>query len=188
MGLVYEDERYFSACDVKKFDAEKFDRFVDNLAHDIDRYIGDARALETGYGKYYNNSTYVGKAATASKEFIDRKQFEKFHVGSKDIQRELFNRCLGVKNMFEARYNHIDGLVRMGAQIRQSGRVARVSGTDDLHGAAVRAGDLRAGAALITAALGAQGETRILDRGDIDRGYASIEKTLAALGADIQRV
>ncbi|WP_027208803.1 hypothetical protein [Butyrivibrio hungatei] len=103
MGLVYEDERYFSACDVKKFDAEKFDRFVDNLAHDIDRYIGDARALETGYGKYYNNSTYVGKAATASKEFIDRKQFEKFHVGSKDIQRELFNRCLGVKNMFEAR-------------------------------------------------------------------------------------
>ena len=103
MGLVYEDERYFSACDVKKFDAEKFDRFVDNLAHDIDRYIGDARALENGYGKYYNNSTYVGKAATASKEFIDRKQFEKFHVGSKDIQRELFNRCLGVKNMFEAR-------------------------------------------------------------------------------------
>ena len=103
MGLVYEDERYFSACDVKKFDAEKFDRFVDNLAHDIDRYIGDARALETGYGKYYNNSTYVGKAATASKEFIDRKQFEKFHVGSKDIQRELFNRCLGVKNMFEAK-------------------------------------------------------------------------------------
>ena len=70
----------------------------------------------------------------------------------------------------------------MGAQIRQSGRVARVSGTDDLHGAAVRAGDLRAGAALITAALAAQGETRILDRGDIDRGYASIEKTLAALG------
>lgn len=93
-----------------------------------------------------------------------------------------------IENMFEARYNHIDGLVRMGAQIRQSGRIACVTGTDALHGAAVRAGDLRAGAALITAALGAQGETRILDRGDIDRGYASIEKTLAALGADIQRV
>ncbi len=103
MGLVYEDERYFSACDVKKFDVEKFDRFVDNLANDIDRYTGDAKALESGYGKYYNNSTYVGKAATASKEFIDRKQFEKFHVGSKDIQRELFNRCLGVKNMFESK-------------------------------------------------------------------------------------
>ena len=103
MGLVYEDERCFSACDVKKFDAEKFDRFVDNLANDIDRYTGDAKALESGYGKYYNNSTYVGKAATASKEFIDRKKKKKFHVGSKDIQRELFNRCLGVKNMFEAK-------------------------------------------------------------------------------------
>ena len=105
MGLIYEGDGYFPAHDVKKFDAEKFDRFIDNLAHDIDRYNGDARALENGYGKYYHNSTYVGKAANASKEFIDRKQFEKFHVESKDIQRELFNRCLGVQEMFK---NQVD--------------------------------------------------------------------------------
>ena len=103
MGLVYEGDGYHSAYDVKKFDAEKFDRFIDNLAHDIDRYNGYARALENGYGKYYHNSTYVGKAANASKEFIDRKQFAKFHVESKDIHRELFNRCLGVQDMFETR-------------------------------------------------------------------------------------
>ena len=105
MGLIYEGDGYFPANDVKKFDAEKFDRFIDNLAHDMDRYNVDARALENGYGKYYHNSTYVGKAADASKEFIDRKQFEKFHVESKEIQRELFNRCLGVQEMFR---NQVD--------------------------------------------------------------------------------
>ena len=101
MGLIYEDDSYHSAYDVKKFDADRFDRFIDYLAHDIDRYTGNARALEAGYGKYYHNSTYIGKAANASKEFIDRKQFDKFHTESKDIQRELFNRCLNVQNMFK---------------------------------------------------------------------------------------
>lgn len=101
MGLFYEDERYFSASDVNRFDAEKFDRFIDCLAHDMDRYTADAKILENGYGKYYHNTTYVGKAAGASKEFIDRKQFDKFHVESKEVQKELFTSvpmfgiCLG---------------------------------------------------------------------------------------------
>lgn len=102
MRLIYEDYESHSAYGVKKFDAEKFDRFIDDLGHDFDRYSGDAKALENGYGKYYHNRTYVGKAANASKEFIDRKQFEDFHVESKNVQNELFNRCLGVKSMFES--------------------------------------------------------------------------------------
>ena len=100
MGLIYEDERYFSANDVNRFDAEKFDRFIDCLAHDIDRYTADAKILENGYGKYYHNTTYVGKAASASKEFIDRKQFDKFHVESKEVQKELFYKCTDVRDMF----------------------------------------------------------------------------------------
>jgi len=100
MGLIYEDERYFSANDVNRFDAEKFDRFIDCLAHDMDRYTADAKILENGYGKYYHNTTYVGKAASASKEFIDRKQFGKFHVESKEVQKELFYKCTDVRDMF----------------------------------------------------------------------------------------
>lgn len=100
MGLFYEDERYFSASDVNRFDAEKFDRFIDCLAHDMDRYTADAKILENGYGKYYHNTTYVGKAAGASKEFIDRKQFDKFHVESKEVQKELFYKCTDVRDMF----------------------------------------------------------------------------------------
>ena len=100
MGVIYEDERYFSVNDVNRFDAEKFDRFIDCLAHDIDRYTADAKILENGYGKYYHNTTYVGQAANASKEFIDRKQFDKFHVESKEVQKELFYKCTDVRDMF----------------------------------------------------------------------------------------
>ena len=76
----------------------------------------------------------------------------------------------------------------MGARIQAFDRIAHVHGVPVLHGAHVDAGDLRAGAALITAALGAQGETWISDRGYIDRGYEHIEQTLSCLGADIIRV
>ena len=100
MGLIYEDERLFSANDVNRFDAEKYDRFINCLAHDMDRYTADAKTLENGYGKYYHNTTYVGKAASASKEFIDRKQFDKFHVESKEVQKELFYKCTDVRDMF----------------------------------------------------------------------------------------
>ena len=100
MGLIYKDERFFSANDVNRFDAEKFDRFIDCLAHDMDRYTADAKILENGYGKYYHNTTYIGKAASASKEFIDRKQFNKFHVESKEVQKELFYKCTDVRDMF----------------------------------------------------------------------------------------
>ena len=65
--------------------------------------------------------------------------------------------------------------------------MAVVLGTERLHGAAVRCTDLRGGAALCVAALAAEGETVISDIGHIDRGYASIEGDLRALGADIRR-
>ena len=81
----------------------------------------------------------------------------------------------------------VDELARMGADVRTYGRVAVVLGTERLHGAAVRCTDLRGGAALCVAALAAEGETVISDIGHIDRGYASIEGDLRALGADIRR-
>ena len=100
-------------------------------------------------------------------------------------------RCRGTavfeENLFSSRYRHVDELARMGADVRTYGRVAVVLGTERLHGAAVRCTDLRGGAALCVAALAAEGETVISDIGHIDRGYASIEGDLRALGADIRR-
>lgn len=88
------------------------------------------------------------------------------------------------ENMFENRYRHVDELTRMGADIRVSGRVAVVMGTEKLYGAAVRCTDLRGGAALCVAALAAEGESRIFETCHIGRGYEDIARDLRALGAD----
>ena len=91
------------------------------------------------------------------------------------------------ENIFENRYRHVDELTRMGADIRVAGRVAVVTGTETLHGAAVRCTDLRGGAALCVAALAAEGKTHISETGHIDRGYQDIVGDLRALGAEIAR-
>ncbi len=92
------------------------------------------------------------------------------------------------ENIFENRYRHVDELTRMGARIRVSGRTAVVTGVETLHGAPVRCTDLRGGAALCVAALGAEGETQVSEICHIDRGYEDIARDLRALGADIVRV
>ena len=93
-----------------------------------------------------------------------------------------------VENIFESRYRHIDELVRMGADIRVEGRVAVVCGVPRLHGAQVHSADLRGGAALVVAALGADGESVITGLEHISRGYESMERDLSQLGAHIRRV
>lgn len=95
---------------------------------------------------------------------------------------------LFVENIFENRYLHVGGLLRMGANIKVEGRVAVVQGVDSLHGADVEAMDLRGAAALIVAALGAEGETRLDGLKYLDRGYENIEVVLTALGGDVKRV
>ncbi len=91
------------------------------------------------------------------------------------------------ENIFSGRYRHVDELIRMGARIRVSGRVAVVSGVETLHGAAVRCTDLRGGAALCVAALSAEGETAVEAVSHIDRGYENIAADLRALGAAVER-
>ena len=91
------------------------------------------------------------------------------------------------ENIFSNRYRHVDELIRMGADIRVSGRVAVVSGVERLCGAAVQCTDLRGGAALCVAALCAEGETVVSSVGHIDRGYEDIAGDLRALGANIER-
>ncbi|MCD8144622.1 MAG: UDP-N-acetylglucosamine 1-carboxyvinyltransferase [Oscillospiraceae bacterium] len=94
---------------------------------------------------------------------------------------------LFVETIFENRFRHAGELARMGADIRVVGRVAVVTGVQQLSGAAVEAADLRGGAALVVAALAARGESRISGLAHIDRGYSGLEDTLTLLGADIRR-
>ena len=81
----------------------------------------------------------------------------------------------------------VDELNRMGADIRTEGHHAVVRGVERLSGAPVRAFDIRAGAALVIAALSADGETEIEDMYHVDRGYEDLEAKLTALGADVRR-
>lgn len=92
-----------------------------------------------------------------------------------------------VENIFENRYRHVDELVRMGANIRVEGRVAVVCGVPRLHGTELRAADLRGGAALAVAALGAEGESRITGLEHVERGYQALDRDLRSLGAQIRR-
>jgi UDP-N-acetylglucosamine 1-carboxyvinyltransferase len=86
------------------------------------------------------------------------------------------------------RFQYVNELQRLGANINVEGRVAIVEGGRRLTGAEVNAMDLRAAAALILAGLAAEGETRIGNTKYIDRGYEDIESRLRALGADVKRV
>lgn len=91
------------------------------------------------------------------------------------------------ETVFENRFMHVDELKRMGADIKIEGRSAIVQGVKHLNAAPVTATDLRAGAALILAALKAEGTSEIHGIHHIDRGYEHIEEKLVRLGADIRR-
>lgn len=93
-----------------------------------------------------------------------------------------------MENIFENRFNHVPELAKMGASISISSRTATVEGVERLYGAPLCASDLRAGAALVIAALAAEGESTISHIHFIDRGYEFLEQKLRALGADIKRI
>src|SRR3989475_9167357 len=90
------------------------------------------------------------------------------------------------ENLFSGRFAYVDELVRMGADIRTEGHHAVVRGVRRLSGAPVRAPDIRAGAALVVAALGADGETVVSDAHHIARGYEDLPGKLGALGAAVE--
>jgi UDP-N-acetylglucosamine 1-carboxyvinyltransferase len=91
------------------------------------------------------------------------------------------------ENLFSGRFRYLDELSRMGADIRTDAHHAVVRGVPQLSGAPVRAPDIRAGAALVVAGLGAEGETVVHGAEHIDRGYEDFVAKLAALGADVER-
>jgi UDP-N-acetylglucosamine 1-carboxyvinyltransferase len=94
---------------------------------------------------------------------------------------------IATENVFESRFMFVDELNRMGADIRTEGHHAVIRGVRRLSAAPVRALDIRAGAAMVVAALAADGPTEITHVYHLDRGYEDLEKKLAGLGAEVRR-
>ena len=92
------------------------------------------------------------------------------------------------ESVMDYRFKYTDELVRMGARISIQGRDAHIDGVDKFIPANVRAVDLRAGAAMVIAALSANGKTIIEDIHHIERGYEDLVGKLRAVGADIKKI
>lgn len=148
----------------------------------------------------------VGCEIDCGKDYIDLKRRGKlsalrtvrtmpypgFPTDAQPPMMALTTKCDGtsvfLENIFDGRYRHVGGLIRMGADIRVEGNIALVNGVSTLRGAETSATDLRGGAALVIAAMAAEGESRIDKICHIDRGYEKIENIMSALGADIRRI
>jgi UDP-N-acetylglucosamine 1-carboxyvinyltransferase len=94
---------------------------------------------------------------------------------------------IATENVFEGRFTYVDELRRMGADIRTEGHHAVIRGVEQLSAAPVRALDIRAGAAMVIAALTADGVSEIADIQHVDRGYEDFETKLTAFGAEVRR-
>lgn len=92
------------------------------------------------------------------------------------------------ETVFEKRFGYVDELCKMGADVSVKGKTATVKGVKALHGANVCAGDLRGGAALVIAALAAEGKTSVLNAHHVKRGYYNFDEKLRSLGAKINLV
>lgn len=112
-----------------------------------------------------------------------------------DMQAQLMVLCtmaegtsIITETIFENRFMHVPELIRMGANIKVEEHNAIVNGVDMLSGAEVMCSDLRAGAALVLAAMAADGESIVQRIYHIERGYESFEDKLNSLGANITRI
>jgi UDP-N-acetylglucosamine 1-carboxyvinyltransferase len=94
---------------------------------------------------------------------------------------------IATENVFEGRFTYVDELRRMAADIRTEGHHAVIRGVEQLSAAPVRALDIRAGAAMVIAALTADGVSEITDIQHVDRGYEDFDAKLGALGAEVRR-
>ena len=92
------------------------------------------------------------------------------------------------ENIFENRYKHIGEFIRLGADIKVEGKVAVVDGVKKLYSAPLCAKDLRGSAALVVAALAAEGTTEIDTTEYLERGYEDLEVVLTSMGASVRKI
>ena len=103
-----------------------------------------------------------------------------------EYYEEITNDKTEATNIFENRYKYTQELIRMGAKIAIEGKTAVIKGVRKLYGTAVKATDLRGGAALVLAGIAAKGITNIEDIEYILRGYEKFDEKIQRLGIDIK--
>lgn len=151
------------------------------------------RALEAGGCRVRTGAGRIGLLAREPLRGVGRIRTGPYPGFPTDAQPLLTAALAGgtgiteiTETVFDRRFGYLEGLRAMGADVQVRGETARVVGRP-LHGAGVRAKDLRGGAALTIAALGAEGVSRIRSLSYLDRGYQALEEGLNALGARIRR-
>lgn len=143
------------------------------------------------FAEYTNSLFAVSTSRVKCPSYVSTRPYPGFPTDVQSLIMSVMSCSQGdgiiVENIFENRFGHALELAKMGAHIDLMGRYAHVHGTS-LSGCEVTAGDLRSGAALAVAALGAEGESTVNRAEYIDRGYDNFEQKLRSLGADIERV
>ena len=152
-----------------------------------------AKLLEMGAKVYEHDDSIRVKSIGAHRAVSFKTQvYPGFPTDLQQPMSALLCTAIGtstvVENIFESRFRHLAEMERMGARVRIYEQSAVIEGVPQLHGAAVEATDLRAGAALVIAGLMAQGTTEIYNTHFIDRGYENLEEKFSSLGAQISRV
>ena len=138
-----------------------------------------------------NEVTFISPKKLKAVDIISTAPYPGFPTDAQPIMTSCLLNAKGtsliVENIFEKRFNHVQELRNLGANINVFGNTLKITGNiDKMHGGSVKAGDLRAGASLIVAALGINDTTEIEDTHHIIRGYENIVEKLRNLGADIK--
>jgi len=138
------------------------------------------------------NSMRIAVTERLKAENITTQPYPGFPTDLQAPMMTLLSVCDGVsivkETIYENRFKQVGELKRMGATIEVERDVAVVTGVEVITGAEVYAHDLRAGAAMVIAAVIAQGESHIFDLHHLDRGYEKLVEKLKGLGADIERL
>ncbi|KAB7707485.1 UDP-N-acetylglucosamine 1-carboxyvinyltransferase [Bacillus aerolatus] len=138
-----------------------------------------------------DDKVFVGKAEQLKAVDIKTLVYPGFPTDLQQPFTTLLTKAEGsaivTDTIYSARFKHIDELRRMNASMKVEGRSAIINGPLKLHGAKVKASDLRAGAALVIAGLMAEGITEVTGLEHIDRGYSLLVEKLSRLGAEIWR-
>lgn len=149
--------------------------FLNEAGCDIIKKSGEVRIISDG------SLRAVGPVSTAP--------YPGFPTDAQPVLMAALLKADGVtriyENIFENRFRQVGELCRLGADIRTDGMTAEIHGVPELHGAQLKATDLRGGAAMLIAALSAEGESAVLDSGHITRGYENFDSCLRALSASI---
>lgn len=152
-----------------------------------------AKLIEMGCEiEEYDDAIRVKKTGTLNSTQIKTQPYPGFPT---DLQPQISvalalasGTSIVTESIFENRFKYVDELIKMGASIHVEGNTAIIEGVKKLTGATLKSLDLRAGAAMVIAALAAEGESIVEDIHYIKRGYDGYEKKLKSLGADIEIV